>query len=191
MTRNDLVRLVALGALLGAAACGRESNTPSEVVERTEVPADDVIYGLHHVMTTDGIRTAVLDSDTAFLREAGERFDLQGVQLKFYSENGAESGTLTSRTGEYHSDAGTFVARDSVVLVTQSPDGERRIETEELSYDLMSDKLRSEQPFVMRQNGRVTRGSSFETDSKFTVWTTRGLQTEGQMETTAPAEGAF
>lgn len=168
-----------IALLLLAAGCGDESTTPAAVADASQLPADQVIYGLRHNMTKDGIRTGVLHSDTAFLFETGRKLDLRTVNLNFYGETGRETGNLTSKTGEYEVGTGNFIARGDVVLVTQGPNGSRRLETEELHYDVRGDRLWSEKPFVLKENGRTTRGNSFRTDARFRNWEVSGARTEG------------
>jgi LPS export ABC transporter protein LptC len=176
------VILILLAGIL--AGCGSESTTPAPVANTAELPADNIIQGLHHVMTKDGVRTGVLNGDTAFMYETGRRLDLKGVNLEFFGETGARSGTLTSKTGEYEIATGSFIARGNVVLITQGPSGERRLETEELHYDVQGDQLWSDKPFVLHENGRVTRGNSFRSDSRFQSWTVTNARTEGGLPNT-------
>jgi len=167
---------VALGLL---ASCQQSSTTPSAVAKVATIPADQVMYGLHHVITKGGVRSSVLDGDTAYVREDGRILDLVGVRLTFYTATGTESGTLTSREGEYDINGGLFVARKDVVLVTRGPGGTRRIQSDELSYQVKSDELWTDRPFVMTQDGRTTRGTSFRSDGKFQNWSGKQLQTSG------------
>jgi LPS export ABC transporter protein LptC len=175
----------ALLSVLMLGACEQSSTTPSATANSDTLPAQKVLYGVHHVITKDGVRSSILDGDTTLVHEGSETLFLTGVHLQFFDVNGALSGTLTSRKGEYDIVGGLFVARDDVVLVTQDPAGERRIETDELSYNVKTDDLWSDKAFVMKQNGRTTRGSSFKSDGKFSTWnvfnaeTTGGLPTEG------------
>jgi LPS export ABC transporter protein LptC len=182
---------LALFASLALAACQGESTSPAAVADAAELPADQVIYGLRHNMSKDGIRTGVLRSDTAFLFEAGRKLDLRAVELRFYGDTGAETGKLTSRTGEYDIATGSFVARGDAVLITQGPEGERRLETEELHYDVRRDELWSDAPFVLRENGRVTEGQSFRSDSRFRTWSVSGARTEGGLPQNATTGISF
>ena len=170
---------VILALLVLAAGCGAESTTPAAVADASQLPADQVIFGLRHNMTKDGIRTGILHSDTAFLFEAGRKLDLRTVNLLFYSEIGRETGNLNSKTGEYEIATGNFVARGGVVLVTQGPNGSRRLETDELHYDVRGDRLWSDKAFTLRENGRTTTGNSFRTDARFRNWEVSGARTEG------------
>ena len=166
------------------AACGTQSTTPAPVAEAPELPADNIIQGMSHVMTKDGVRTGVLDSDTAYLFEVGRRLDMRKVRLQFFNEAGVPTGTLTSQTGDYNITTGAFIARGDVVLVTQSPEGGRRLETEELHYDVQGDRLWSDKAFLLHQNGRITRGTSFRSDAKFQSWSVTNAQTEGGLPET-------
>lgn len=179
MKTNRTILFSILAASLALAACGKDSTTPSAVSRNAKLPADDVIYGLHHVMTKAGVRIGVMESDTAYLREAGQKFDLVGVRLTFYNESGAQTGSLTSRTGEYVPGTGAFIARGNAVLVTQGPNGQRKITTEELHYDRNVDQMWSDKPFVFVDGPSVTRGNSFRSDTRFEKFSVTGAATQG------------
>ena len=170
--------------LVAASGCGSQSTTPAVITDESGVPADNVILGVEHNMSKDGIRTGVLNSDTAYLFESTRKMDLRGVTLQFYADNGASSGNLTSLTGEYDIANGSFVARGDVLLVIGGPNGDRRVETEELHYDVSADRLWSEVPFVMRDASGTTRGSSFRSDAEFRNWSVTDASTEGGLPQT-------
>lgn len=171
--------IVLLLAIIALSACGGETTSPAGTLDENELPADQIVYGLRHVMTTEGVRKAVLLSDTAYLREDGRRFDLQGVDLDFYDESGVPAGELTSETGEYQMTTGEFTARGNVVLITEGANGVRRLETEELHYSPDADQIWSDEPFVLREGGEVSRGLSFQSDTQFENFTIQGA--EGQI----------
>ena len=177
-----LHRPILLAACL-LAGCQQSSTTPSATANTDSLPAQQMLYGLHHVVTKDGIRSSVLDADTAYMHEGAETLFLSGVRLSFFAADGTESGTLTSRKGEYDPTGGLFVAREDVVLVTRGANGERRIETDELSYQVKSDELWSNQPFVMTENGRTTRGASFKSNGRFSNFSIESANTSGGLPT--------
>lgn len=162
--------------LLALAACGQDATTPAATAAALQLPADQVVYDVKHVMTTDGVRRALLRGDSAYLREQGQRFDLSGVELEFFDELGKPSGNLTSRTGEYSPASGDFIARGDVVLITNGPNGPRRLETEELHYEPRADQLWSPVPFVMKEGGQTSRGQSFRSDTRFRNFNIQGAQ---------------
>jgi len=161
------------------AGCQESSTTPSATANTDTLPAERVFYGVHHVITKDGVRSSVLDGDTAYLHQGSETLFLSGVRLAFFAENGTQSGTLTSRKGEYDVTGGLFVAREDVVLVTNGPEGERRIETDALNYHVKTDELWSDEPFVMTEGGRTTRGTKFKSDGKFSSFSIDNAKTSG------------
>src|SRR5690606_1535107 len=174
------MRLRKLGVLLMAfvlAACGDDASQ-SEVLSPDDLPPGDVTFGLTHVMTKDGVRSAILEADTAVQVDKGRLWDLRGVALQFFTESGAESGTLTSRTGEYVPHNGSFIARGDVVLITHSEQGSRRLETEELHYDTSTEEIWSDSTWVLDEGGQVSRGSSFRSDVAGESWTAIGLEAE-------------
>jgi len=164
--------------LLLLSACGQESTTPSADAEAFNLPGNNVLFGLEQKILQDGVVTSVLVSDTAYEHQDARRFELIGVNVTFFTEQGVEAGRLTSQTGEYDLAIGVFVARDNVVLITSSAQGGRHLETEELHYNLRADELWTDKPFTLLQNGRTTTGTSFRTDARFTTWEVTGA--EGQ-----------
>lgn len=169
--------LLLLLCLLGG--CQQSSTTPSATANTDSLIADRTFFGVHHVITKNGIRSSVLDGDSAYLHAGSETLLITGVKLAFFNEAGTQSGTLTSKKGEYDPAGGLFVAREDVVLVARGPDGDRRIETDQLNYQVKTDELWSDQPFVMKHAGRTTRGSRFKSDGKFTNWDVTNLETSG------------
>jgi LPS export ABC transporter protein LptC len=182
---KSVIPLILTALLLGG--CGDDATTPSATANTEELPANDVIYGVHQVMTKNGVRTGVVDSDTAYMRSS-QTFDLRVVHITFFNDNGTESGTLTAETGEYSGGSGSFVARGNAVLITKGPDP-RRIESEELHYDVKADLLWTDKPFVMHEGEQVTKGQSFRSDSKFQAFTVTGATTTGGLPRGATGSG--
>ena len=175
--KHAALLLAALALLPG---CEAEPGVPTRSDPLAERRVDQVLYGLEHVMTNRGVRKANLHADTAYFRDTESQVDLKGVRLEFFNEaTGAGSGTLTARTGEYDTLTGAMQARGDAVLVLRGPQGERKIESEELNYDLQADRVWSDKPTVMREGGRVVRGSRFESDTKFQNVTVHSAQATG------------
>ncbi len=155
---------------------------PSASSDAFDLPADYVFFGARTKLSADGVVTAVLTSDTAYFHEDSRQYDLIGVDVVFYTEQGLESGTLSSSTGDYQERDGVFIARGNVVLITQGPDGPRHLETEELHYLLEGDRIWTDSPFTLLEAGRTTRGTSFRTDSNFQTWEVTGVETRGTVD---------
>lgn len=175
--KHALLLMIGLAAL---PACQKDATVPTRKDPLAERQVDQVLYGLEHVMTNKGVRKADLHADTAYFRDADTRVDMKGVRLEFFNEaTGAVSGTLTSREGEYETGTGAMRARGEAVLLLQGPEGERRIESEELNYDLQADRVWSDKPTVMREGGKTVRGTSFQSDTRFQDVTVHAAKVSG------------
>lgn len=166
--------------LLMAAGCQDGATTPSPADQPTDMPADQIMYGVEHRMTSEGVRRAVLYGDTAYVHQSGSRFDIVGVRMVFFDEAGRETGNLTSKTGTYELRAGSMLAEGDVVLHTQGESGERTLETEQLHFSVNGDRLWSDKAVVMREGGRIVHGTSFESDGRFQNVTVVRARTEGR-----------
>jgi LPS export ABC transporter protein LptC len=155
---------IALALSLAAAVAGcRETAAPIVASELEDLPGDRVL-GLVHYMTTDGVRRGVLEADTAYRTRDSNSFDMRRVQLRFYTEQGAPNGELTSLTGEYDPITGAMTARGDVVLITV--EANRRIETPELHYDPRTDRIWSDSATVMHEGGTRIQGTGFTADGR-------------------------
>ena len=144
-------------------AC-EEAGAPPPIVTSAD-SADQVIFGLTHTVTVDGVRRARLRADTAYFYEATQLYDLIGVEVSFFAANGMETSTLTSEFGEYDARTGDMEAR--VNVVGESDDG-RVLRTELLNYVKLSHELEGPSDFSLDCEGRVMRGASFRADPDFT-----------------------
>ena len=173
-------RLLPLVLVMTAVAVACDGATTPGAGDLGEMPADQIAIDVRHVMTEEGIRKAVLHADTAYLYQGTSEADMVGVRLRFFDEGGREAGELTSRTGNFDMRGNRMVSRGDVVLVIRDDRGEpRRIETEELHYDIQADRIWSDVATSMHHEGRVLRGSSFESDIQFQNVRIRDARTEG------------
>ncbi|CAN5883642.1 hypothetical protein BH23GEM7_BH23GEM7_16770 [soil metagenome] len=164
--------------LLAATGC-QDGTTAPPVAADQDLPADQIAYGVQHIMTTQGVRKAVLDGDTAYLYQSGRTMDIVGVELSFYNEAGSQTGHLTAETGNYDSASGQMVARGNVVLTTLDTDAQRRLETEELHYDLNGDRMWSDVAVVLHDGPTTVYGTSFRADARFQNRVIEGARTTG------------
>jgi LPS export ABC transporter protein LptC len=161
------VRMIVVAAALALAGCGGGGVSPTAGGDFAELPADQVLFNLRHSMTSEGVRKALLLSDTGYVRQEDREVDLIGVHLTLFDPRGEEAAVLTARTGSFNSQTGMMVARGEVVLVATGPDGSRQLETEELHYDLQGDRMWSDLEVAMREGGRTMYGTSFRSDGRF------------------------
>lgn len=155
--------------LVAALACGGVDTPPTASVVADS--ADQVLYGLRHNLTLDGVLRAQLHADTAYFYQGAQRADLVGITVNFFSPEGRQTSRLTARTGTYEWRTGNMEARGDVVAVT--PDN-RRLTTTVLRYHRPSDQISGPSEFVFDAPDRHLEGESFTADPEFrNVVTTR------------------
>src|SRR5687768_12330068 len=123
--------------------------------------ADQVVFGLRFKVSDQGMSRAEVDADTAFFFDDNTRAELRNVGLTFFTTTGARDAYLTSRPGTYPSRTGNMPARDSGGVV---PEGDRRLEREELRYGHVADEVSRDRACVMTEPGRSVAGIGFRCD---------------------------
>lgn len=144
-------------------ACESTGARPTAIVQASD-SADQVLEGFSHYVTNQGVRRSRVEADTAYFYENTQVTELRKVKVTFYDIKGAESSTLTSRTGTYRWQDGAMQADGNVVVVT--PDG-RRLTTQTLKYDNATNTISTDQPFVFDRPGQHLEGNSFRSDPDF------------------------
>ncbi len=158
---------IALAAAVAAAsgACRSSAGEPVAVENAPELPADNVMYNLEEWLTKDGVRSARMTADTAYMFDDSTSIQVHGVHVILFDEEGKKSGELTARSGVVDQRTQAMTARGSVVLTLQ--DGNRRIETEELHYEPQADRIWSDVQTTMTENGSRVTGTGFSGDTHF------------------------
>jgi LPS export ABC transporter protein LptC len=144
-------------------ACEETGARPTTMVQAPD-SADQVLEGFSHYVTNDGIRRSRVQADTAYFYEGTQITNLVNIKVVFYDLKGAESSTLTARTGVYRWQDGSMEANGNVVVV--SPDG-RRLATERLRYDNASNQISTDRRFTFDRGDEHLEGNSFRSDPDF------------------------
>lgn len=164
MTLRDWMRTGLGLAFLAVSGC-REQQVALPTGEGfVKLEADQVIHGFEQIITKNGLKTAVMRGDTAYIFEDSSLAKVKSQSLVLYDEKGNVSARLKSHSGVVNRVTQQMIARGNVVLVT---DAGRTIETEELHYDPDSHRVWSNQRTVQRYQGGVLTGTGFEADDKF------------------------
>lgn len=150
-----------------AGACDAPVETAVAPPELLEMGADLVNYDMVTFLTASGVREGRVRGDTAFVFSDSAKVVIRGMEVVFYDDNGRPRATVRSLGGEMDTNTDRMVARGDVVLEVHA-DG-RRIESAELHYDPDRDRIWSDSATVQTDaEGRVTRGSAFESNLEFT-----------------------
>jgi LPS export ABC transporter protein LptC len=176
LTAGPPVRLSALLAALVLSAACQERGIAPPVTQTAADSADQILFGLMHYVTEEGIKRSLVEADTAYLYDATQTAELKKVKVTFYDENGGVSSVLTANEGTYFQQSGGMTARGNVIGT--SPDG-RTLRTTELRYEPNSKKVSTEKAFTFMRNGNLLAGDGFVSDVDFTnivVTRPRGLE---------------
>ena len=167
----------ALALAAAVAACGDTPAPPQVSGKLLPDSADQVMFGLRHQMTSNGIRRAELQADTAYFYDQGNRIELRTVHVTFFTATGAKDAVMTGREGTY-----------DVRVVSE--DG-RRLASPQLIYDRMSNQVSSDSSFTFNEPGRRLAGIGFRSDPALrNLQVIRGAKGETTLQPTPGGTGA-
>ena len=161
--------LAAVIGLVAIAVLASDAGGPPPTPVSLPDTADQVLYGVDHNVTIDGVRRIRLEADTVYFYQTSQTAELMGVKVEFYSVQGALRSTVISDEGTYEWRSGDMEARGNVIAHT--PD-ERRLTTEVLAYDQRSEIISGPETFVFDAPDRHLEGDGFTADPDFTSVTT-------------------
>ena len=159
--------------VLGACKTG----TPVTATQAALDSADQVLIGMSHYVTDEGVLRARVRADTAFFFSGTQRAELRNVHVTFYDATGKPTSTLTSREGTHQWRSGDMEARGNVVVVRDKDSGTMR--TEVMSYNQLRNEVSSDKPFVWDEPGRHTEGEGFTSDPEFKKITAKRVRGTG------------
>ena len=152
--------------VLVLAACGDGPPTPVAGEDLLEMQADMVSYDMVTYFTNaEGIRTGKIEADSAFFFQDSTVVHMRGVDMTVYAETGEVRATVTAHRGRYEERYQKMHALGDVVLVM--PADSRRLESEELHYDPLTERIWSDSASTYRYQGQVTMGTCFRSDMSF------------------------
>ncbi len=156
--------LLVLSAL-SAAACTDPGVRPTttSITEAADT-ADQVLTGMSHYITENGVRRSLVEADTAYIYDPTQTAELRTAKVTFFDGSGNQTSTVTADEGTYIIRDGTMHARGNVVATT--PDG-RRLTTAVLDFDPKTNTISSDRPFVYSNAAEHVEGNGFRSDPDF------------------------
>ena len=148
-----------------AAACGDTQGPP--VIQRSLIPdsAQQILFGVKLNLTDEGIRRAVVETDTLLTYDDNTREELRKVTARFYNPAGEQEAILTSLQGAHNQRLGTMEARGNVVVVSKEG---KRLNSPHLKYDPNRNEISSDSAFTLTEGNRVTKGVGFVSNPDMT-----------------------
>jgi LPS export ABC transporter protein LptC len=159
--RIDGVLLLALLPLVGV---GCDEGGPPPTSGALPDTADQVLYGVAHNVTIDGVLRIRLEADTIYFYETVQSAEMLGVVVQFYTPEGVLTSTVRSREGTYQWRSGDMEARGAVVART--PD-ERVLTTEVLRFSRLREEISGPEAFVFDGPDGHLEGDGFTSDPDF------------------------
>jgi LPS export ABC transporter protein LptC len=138
--------------------------------------ADQVLTGMSHYITNDGIQRAHVRADTAYMYSPSQTAELRNVHITFYDTRGAQTSTLTAREGTYHWRSGDMEARGNVVVVRTDS---ATLRSEVIRYSQAKNQVSSDRDFVFDEPTRHILGTGFTADPDFKVVTATKVTGKG------------
>lgn len=128
--------------------------------------ADQVLIGMTHYVTGDGVVRARVMADTAFFYQNTQSVEMRGnIHITFYDTDGHETSTMTAKEGTYHWASGDMEGRGNVVVVGAG-DG-RTLKSAVMRYKQATNQVSSDQPFTFDGPNRHVIGEGFTSDPDF------------------------
>jgi LPS export ABC transporter protein LptC len=153
---------IALAALV-VSACGGGTR-PTATLSVLD-SADQVLIGMTHYVTENGLQRARVRADTAYFFSATQAAEMRTVHITFYDVTGNETSTLTAREGTYHWRTGDMEGRGNVIVVTK--DG-RTLKSEVMRFAQGQNQVSSDKHFVFTApGGQHIEGEGFTSDPEF------------------------
>lgn len=160
--RGRIVLLAALVALGTACDDAPEAGGTAQIPVGPDTlpPPDQVVEDGEHVITIEGVKKAVLVAEQLYFYNDTSTVVGDTIQVSFFGEGGEFVSMLTAVSGVINQRSQEMTARGNVDV--RSPDS--RIETEVLHYEPAADRIWSDQPTIINQQGNVIRGQGVESD---------------------------
>lgn len=165
--RGGPVRFVfSLLLFLIVSACGEDGAATGGAPSVFSGGADQVMFGVQHYMTLDGIRRGELVADTAYTYEDASIVDFRQLQVNFFDNAGQDRGTLTAESGKYDPESGDMTVYGDVVLNGRMRgSAQARLETDSLAFKASSSQLTTDASWTLtHEDGTVERGVGLVTD---------------------------
>ncbi|MGI9039380.1 MAG: LPS export ABC transporter periplasmic protein LptC [Gemmatimonadota bacterium] len=155
-----------LAAVTLAAGCSDDPSGSGDTPSIFDQGADQVMFGVEHYLTRDGLRRGAMKADTALTFEDASTIALRRLEIRFFDEAGADRGVLTAKSGDYDLETGGMTVRDQVKLDGRlQNEAPSQLETDSLVYDPVAGELRTDAIWTLRHaDGTIERGNGLVTD---------------------------
>lgn len=148
----------------GVIACEEEPTR----ARTTDLPAgppgmplpDQVVENGEHFITMEGVKKALLTGEQLYFYNQSGKVVGDTIEVSFFDDAGAFVSRLTALSGEMDQESQEMTARGNVFVAGR----DATIRTEVLHYDPRVNRITSDAPTVINQQGNVIRGRGVDSD---------------------------
>jgi LPS export ABC transporter protein LptC len=148
-----------------ASACSDTQAPPVTHFSLIPDSAEQILFNIELTLTDEGVRRAVVQSDTLLTYDDNTREELRKVTARFYSVAGEQEAILTSVQGAHNSRLGTMEARGNVIVVSKEG---KQLNSPHLRYDPSRNEISSDSAFTLTEGERITKGVGFVSNPDMT-----------------------
>ena len=165
------MRRVATGILLilgiALAACHDSQQPPVVGGPSMADSADQVLFTVRYVLTTNGIQRGALTADTAYVLDDQNRLDLRKAHVIFTTETGAPQGTMEGNKGVYSLRTQVLEAWGNVHV--NLVDG-RTLTSPHVTYNQTTHLITSDTTYELARGTDRQYGKGFTSNQTFTTF---------------------
>jgi len=164
-----MVRLSAVLIVVAIVGCKNDPAVVKQMTKDVEMPVSSTKNV--EMLYTDSARLRAkvkAPRRDTYLGEK-ERIEFtEGVEVKFYDEDGSESGELKAKYAINNTKTEQLIARNNVQLVNKLEG--KRLETEELIWDQKTGRIYSDKFSKITSKQEVIYGDGFESNQDFSQY---------------------
>ena len=158
--RNRIIILSFTAAVVSLISCTQQEKAPGPP-SKDKIP-DSILEKATVVMTTSGMKQAVIYADTLYVFQKEDSISARNVKVDFYNDQGQFQSTLTAKTGLVRQKQQSFSVWGNVVVQNDTS----RLETESLRWDSRQNLITTNDFVKFQRNNDVITGYGMEADNK-------------------------
>ncbi|MEJ2539337.1 MAG: LPS export ABC transporter periplasmic protein LptC [Gemmatimonadota bacterium] len=166
--RRRLIPVLTVLSLVVVGACEEDAPTPVADPDLRSLQADGIFYGMETYLRQDGIRSGMVEADSAYQFTDSAKTYLWQMEMTLFYEDGRDRAWIRADSAVLETRTEQLVARGNVVA--EVADEGVRIESPELQYDPTASQIWTDSSVVLTQDGAVQRGTCFRSDLQFRNW---------------------
>jgi LPS export ABC transporter protein LptC len=148
-------------AVLSLSISCAQTEKPGGQVQEMKIP-DSILEKATIIMTSAGLRRAVIVADTLYVFEKEDSTSARRVKVDFYNDKGQYQSTLTADRGLVRQKQEAFSAWGNVVVKNDSA----RLESQSLNWDTKRSLITTDDFVRFERRNDIIMGYGLEADSK-------------------------